>query len=205
MKTRPRLLTAALAALFLVALATPAAAAKQELSPRIRVQGSELPAEDETVGTADDPAVGRTPPTLVGEGFNGKPVTVGQNDLPRLVIFLAHWCPHCQAEVPLLVKLAKKGALDGIEVDTVTTNTNKNYPNFPPSKWLKREHWPFKPVLADDDKLRAFTAFGGTDFPYFVFVAPDGTVAVRTSGELSPKTITEVVRRLVAGEPMFAS
>lgn len=205
MKPRSRLLTVALAAcLAVVMVAAPAAAAKQELSPRIKVQGAKLPAADETLGTTDDPAIGRTPPTLVGEGFNGKRVTIEHNaGTPRILIFLSHSCPHCQAEVPLLVKLAKNGKLDGVEVGTITTNTSENLPNYPPSKWLKREHWPFKPVLADDARLRAFEAFGGNAFPYFVFVAADGTVAARVSAELSAKTIAEVTQRLVAGETLF--
>jgi thiol-disulfide isomerase/thioredoxin len=184
-------------------LAAPASAAKQELSPRVTVQGKALPAEGDKVGSPADPAVGLTVPTLVGEGFNGKPVSVEQGPVPRLVIFLAHWCPHCRAEVPLLVKLAKQGKLDGIEIDTIATNTSKDYPNYPPSKWLKREHWPFTPVLADDAKARGLAGFGGTSFPYFVFVNADGTVAARTSGELPKNTIVSAVERLKAGESLF--
>ncbi len=68
------------------------------------------------------------------------------------------------------MELAKQGKLDGVEIDTVTTNTSKSLQNWPPSKWLKREHWPFTPVLADDGKLRAFFGYGGQAFPYFVLV-----------------------------------
>ncbi len=204
MRVRSHLLRAVLAAgLVMTAMAAPAGAAKQELSPRVEVDGAKLPPADDTIQTADDPAIGQTAPTLVGEGFNGKPLTVEQGDLPRLVIFLAHWCPHCQREVPVLVKLAKQGVLDGIEVQTVATSSGEQYPNYPPSKWLKREKWPFKPVLADDAKGRALDAFGGTGFPYFVFVGSDGNVVVRTSGELSDTAVTELVRRVVAGDPIF--
>ncbi len=165
---------------------------------------SALPIPDEaTYATADDPANGKTPPTLVGKGFNGQKVTVEHTGVPRMVIFLSHSCPHCQVEVPKIVKLAKNGKLDGIEVDTISTNTSENLPNYPPSRWLKREHWPFKPVLADDEQLRALAAYGGLSFPYFVFVNADSRVAARASGELAPATIAAVVERLVAGEPIF--
>ncbi|MEX0663163.1 MAG: TlpA disulfide reductase family protein [Acidimicrobiia bacterium] len=184
--------------------AAPALGAKQEVGPRVKVEGSRLPTPDaDTFGTADDPAVGRTPPTLVGEGFNGKSVTVGPSDGPRIVVFLAHWCPHCQDEVPLIVKLAKQGSIEGVEVDTIATGTSEVHPNYPPSKWLKREGWPFKPILADDARSRALEAFGGNSFPYFVFVAADGTVAARYSGEIAAADVKEVVARLVAGRSLF--
>ncbi len=180
MRSRSRLATAVVAAgLVFTTFATPAGAAKQELGPRVKIKGAALPDADETIGSADDPAIGRTPPTLVGEGFNGKPVTVAHTEgTPRMVLFLSHSCPHCQAEVPVLVKLAKQGKLDGLEVDTISTNASESLPNYPPSKWLKRERWPFKPVLADDARLRALLAYGGTAFPYFVFIGADGTVAI---------------------------
>lgn len=119
------------------------------------------------------------------------------------MIFLAHSCPHCQAEVPVIVELAEEGKLDGVVVQAITTNTSEDAANYPPSKWLKREDWPFKPVLLDDPKLRALIAFGAGSFPYMVFVASDGTVAGRWSGELGKADLAEVARRLVAGEPLF--
>ena len=157
------------------ALAAPVAAkgAKQQVGPRVTIEGAKLPEGGEDIGTSDDPAIGKPAPTLTGEGFDGKPVTF-ESGAPRIVIFLSHSCPHCQAEVPRIVKLEKQEKFDGVEVQTVTTNTSEDAPNYPPSKWLKRERWPFKPVLADDKRARALTAFGGTSFPYLVFVSADG-------------------------------
>src|SRR5581483_5289824 len=127
-----------------------------------------------------------------------------QNDgKARVVLFLSHSCPHCQAEVPRIVKLAKQEKLAQVEIDTVTTNTYKQLPNYPPSKWLKREHWPFTPIMADDSHLRAFLGYGGQAFPYFVFVSADGTIAGRFSGEIPPKALAEVARRLAAGESLY--
>ncbi|MSO78304.1 MAG: TlpA family protein disulfide reductase [Acidimicrobiia bacterium] len=204
MKLHARPVTFVVTVLLVMGIAAlPAAAAKQDYSPHIKVQGSTLPEPDDTFGSVDDPAIGETPPTLVGEGFNGQPVTVEHGSAPRIVIFVAHWCPHCQAEVPEIVKLAKNGKLDGVEVDTIATNTSADLPNYPPFKWLKREKWPFKPVMVDDKRSRALVAMGGNSFPYFVFVAADGTVAWRTSGELPPDLITDIAARLVAGQPIL--
>ena len=131
-----------------------ATTASVERSPHVKVSGKALPTSND-VGDSADPAIGRTAPTITGQGFDGSTVTFASDGKPRMVLFVAHWCPHCQAEVPRIVKLAKQGKLAGVEINTVATNTDKSYPNYPPSKWLTREHWPFTPVLADDSQARA--------------------------------------------------
>jgi len=206
--TRPsrRILAAALVIGALVAvLAAPAGAdgLNDERSPRIQIKGATLKASDK-IDSSADPAIGKTAPRLVGLSLAGKKVSIGNDGKPRVVLFLSHSCPHCQAEVPRIVTLAQQGKLDGVEVDTVTTNTSKSLPNWPPSKWLKREHWPFKPVLADDGRLRALTGYGGQAFPYFVFVDADGKVVARYAGELDPATIATVFSHLAKGESVFS-
>jgi thiol-disulfide isomerase/thioredoxin len=194
------LLTAGLA----VALIAAPASAKQQVGPRVKIEGKALPAPDEErFATTDDQAIGRTPPTLTGEGFNEQPVTIAHGDTPRIVIFLSHSCPHCQAAVPIIVDLAEEGVFEGIEIQTVTTNTSRDLPNYPPSKWLKREQWPFKPVLADDRQLRSLVAMGGTSFPYIVFVGADGTVAGRWAGELGASTWRGVADALLEGRSLY--
>jgi thiol-disulfide isomerase/thioredoxin len=187
-------------------VAAPASAkdAKQELSRKVVVTGTALEASD-AIGTSADPAIHTTAPTLSGKGFDGKQVTIGGPGKPRMVIFLSHSCPHCQAEVPRIVKLAKQGKLDGIEVDTVTTNTSPDLPNYPPSKWLEREHWPFTTVLADDARLRAFFGYGGDAFPYFVLLDAQGKVVGRATGEIAPKSIAAAAKNLAAGTSVFPS
>lgn len=201
-------LVRALALLAVVAVvglaAAPAGAAEldDQRSPKIKVTGAKLKASGD-IGTADDPAIGKPAPELSGLSLAGKKITVGDDGTPRILVFLSHSCPHCQAEVPRIVKLAEDGELDGVEVDTIATNTTKQLPNWPPSKWLKREDWPYKPVLADDDHLRAFFAYGGEAFPYFVFVDADGQVAGRVSGEIDPDALAAAAQNLVAGRSLF--
>jgi thiol-disulfide isomerase/thioredoxin len=201
-------LVQALALLAVVAVvglaAAPAGAAEldDQRSPKVKVTGTKLKASGD-IGTADDPAIGKTAPELSGLSLTGKKITVGNDGAPRILVFLSHACPHCQAEVPRIVKLAEAGELDGVEIDTVATNTTKQLPNWPPSKWLKREDWPYKPVLADDDRLRAFFGYGGEAFPYFVFVGADGKVAGRVSGEIDPDSLATAADNLVAGQSLF--
>jgi thiol-disulfide isomerase/thioredoxin len=202
----PRTLIVAALALVMAALVVSPALAgdSSEIGTRVKVKGAKLPASEE-IGSPDDPAIGRTVPTLKGRSLTGKKVTFGDDGTPRMLVFLSHSCPHCMAEVPVIVNLAKEGKLDGVAVQTVTTNTSEDLPNFPPSEWLEDEDWPFEPILADDAKLRAFFGLGGEAFPYFVFVGADGKVAARASGELSASSITTAAERLAAGEPIFTS
>ena len=204
---RPMVAVLVLTALALTApFAAPAMAkgAKIEVSPKVTVKGTKLPTSDK-VGSAADLAVGMIAPTLVAKGFDGKKVTIGGPGVPRMVVFLSHSCPHCQAEVPVIVDLADDGAFDGVDVETVTTNTSKRLPNYPPSKWLQRERWPFPTVLLDDAKLRAFFGSGGQAFPYFVMLDADGVVVARAEGELSKASLREAATKLAAGEPIFGT
>jgi thiol-disulfide isomerase/thioredoxin len=203
-KWTARVLALGVAVVLLGLAAAPAGAAEldDERSPKVTVTGTKLKASADE-GTADDPAVGKTAPEIAGLSLSGKKVTFGDDGQPRILVFLSHSCPHCQAEVPRIVKLDEEGKLEGVEIQTVTTNTTTELPNWPPSEWLRDEDWPFRPVLADDGKLRAFAAFGGQAFPYFVFVDADGKVAGRVSGELDPDALAEAARRLAAGQSLF--
>jgi cytochrome c biogenesis protein CcmG/thiol:disulfide interchange protein DsbE len=192
-----------IATMVAVAGSASAATPTRQLSTKIKVVGTKLDSSDD-IGSSSDPAIGEAAPTISGQGFDGQAVSFANDGKPRLLLFVAHWCPHCRAEVPRLVKLAKQGKLAGVEVQAVATGTNKDLPNYPPSKWLAREKWPFTPVLADDTQSRALTAFGGNSFPFFVLIGADGKVAARASGELDPSTITKAVKALAAGTSVFS-
>jgi cytochrome c biogenesis protein CcmG/thiol:disulfide interchange protein DsbE len=132
-----------------------------------------------------DPAVGQPIPEAKGQSFDGTPVDIRNDGRPKLVLFIAHWCPHCQREVPLLAKYMKSNPLPkGIDLYAVSTAVNEPRGNYPPSEWLKKEGWT-APTLADSDKGEAADAFGLPGFPYFVAVDGSGKVVARTSGEIS--------------------
>ena len=132
---------------------------------------------------ADDPAVGQPAPVVSGETFAGDALSI-PGDGPAVVVFLAHWCPHCQREVPFLVKhFEENGMPEGVDVLAVTTSVDESAPNYPPSEWLEREQWDI-PTLYDDEDDSAARAFGLSGFPFFVAIDADGNVVARTSGEL---------------------
>lgn len=131
--------------------------------------------------TSTDPAIGTIAPVIDGQSFTGAPLSIKPGK-PTLVVFLAHWCPACQAEVPKLVEWAESlGVPFGLEVFGVATGTSADSPNYPPSVWLAREDFPF-PVIADDEAFTARDAFGINGYPGIVMLGPDGAVQWRLQG-----------------------
>lgn len=141
-----------------------------------------------------DPAIGMTAPVLEGFGFLGNEVNT-KPGTPMLLVFLAHWCPFCQKEVPVLVNWNQSGLVpDGLDVIAITTGTDESQPNFPPSVWLANERWPeLWPVLVDSKDQTASNAFGLAGYPFMTLVGADGTVLWRNSGEISAEALTDAV------------
>jgi peroxiredoxin len=152
-----------------------------------------LPPYDATV--AEDPAVGQKIPTVTGKDFKGDEITIsGDDGKAKVILFVAHWCPHCQREIPLLKShLDDKAMPDDVELLTVSTSVKPGADNYPPEKWLESEGWS-APVLADDDASSVAQAYGLTSFPYFVVVDADGKVVARASGELSTDQFDAAVK-----------
>jgi thiol-disulfide isomerase/thioredoxin len=145
-------------------------------------------------GDGADTAIGMTAPVLEGFGFLGNEVTTTPGT-PMLLVFLAHWCPFCQKEVPVLVNWNSSGTVpDNLDVIAVTTGTDEAQPNFPPSVWLANEKWPeLWPVLVDNKDQTASNAFGLAGYPFMTLIGSDGKVLWRNSGEISAEALTEAV------------
>ncbi len=152
----------------------------------IAIVGEPLPPESDT---GDDPAIGMTAPILIGETFDGEPIRVDATvDGPTWMVFLAHWCSHCNAEIPVINQLRDEGRIpEGLNVVGVSTAFNPGQPNWPPGEWLDDKDWTFTAIPDGIDTVRetyiAASGFGIGGFPYSILIDGDGTVAARWSGE----------------------
>jgi len=154
------------------------------------VTGDPLPALDTVVDV--DPAIGSAMPVVQGASFDGRPITVGgPTDGPTMYVFLAHWCPHCNDEIPELIELENRdGIPEGVGIVAISTAVDETAPNYPPSDWLVNKNWPSQwPVMADSVESTSFVVNGGGGFPYLLIADADGTVLDRASGTKSAEEL----------------
>lgn len=131
-----------------------------------------------------DPAVGMVIPTVTGTTLDGEELTIGPDGTAKVIVFLAHWCPACQQEVPAIVEYLEDNDLPaGVELVSVSTAVDPSRGNYPPSTWLDDEGWT-APVLADSESGTAAAAYGLPGFPYFVVADVEGRVVARASAVL---------------------
>lgn len=169
---------------------------------------------DDTAPAGFDPA-DFAAPTIEGEaitpGATGVAAPVvradallseGQLDLPKegegtMIVFLAHWCQFCNAEVPVINEwLAEYGLPEGTELRAVATGIDPTKANYPPDEWLRGFGWTV-PTLTDIDGSMGDT-YGVDGYPRWVFVDADGTV-VGSSGPLTAENMAEIAESLAAG------
>ncbi len=149
--------------------------------------------------TSNDLAVlaGMTLPTIEGPEYgSGTTVTYHPDDgIARVWLVWAHWCPHCQAELPELATWYRDNAAlyPDIELVTVSTAIDESRGN-PLLPYLEESAFPF-PVIIDEDGTQA-SHFGATVFPFWVITDPDGTVLVRLGGELDISQVDAIFAQL---------
>ena len=149
----------------------------------VTVEGNALPFFES--GTAD-PAVGQTAPTITGEDWDDNEITIGPSESAKIVVMLAHWCPHCQRELPLIQNWVDSGGLpEGVELygTTVLTNRVRDGDTWPPQDWLLENGWT-SPTIMDDQSGSIVEAYGMTGTPTYVVLGPDNENLGRLSGEI---------------------
>lgn len=159
----------------------------------VEVIGTPLPQKSRTATVENDPSRGLKAPVLVGSTYSGDPIRIDpvETGRPTLVFFLAHWCPHCNREIPVINQLRDSNAFrPDLDIYGVSTGFDPTAPNWPASQWLKDIDWTYPTmvdgVIQDGDKQKYFAheSFGAGGYPVAVLLNADGTVAARWSGEV---------------------
>jgi cytochrome c biogenesis protein CcmG, thiol:disulfide interchange protein DsbE len=155
--------------------------------------------EDSVPAAGTDPAVGTPAPVLKGFSFNGMEMTIKASGKPMLLVFLAHWCPHCNAEIPRLIEWKASGDLpETVQVIGITTGSRDDQANWPPSEWIVNMEWPW-PVMADSETQEAALAMGVSGYPGLVLIGGDGKVLARRSGEASISELNDWLAAAIPG------
>ncbi|HZD22428.1 MAG TPA: TlpA disulfide reductase family protein [Acidimicrobiia bacterium] len=159
----------------------------------VSVEGENLPFFD---SSAADPAIGLTAPTVTGQTLDGSELTIGPSDTAKIIVMVAHWCPHCQREVPLIQQWVDSGGLpDGVELYGVTVLTNRlrDGSTWPPKDWLEGEGWTI-PTIMDDESGSVVSAYGLTSTPTYVVLGPDNENLGRVAGEIGTAGLTSLAQ-----------
>lgn len=164
-----------------------------EVAGSPEVEGEPLPPGEDP---ANDPAAGEPAPVVSGEDFAGEPVTIGDADA-ELIVFMAAWCPACQAEMPELVEWMESGGLpEGVELTAVSTGLDDTRPNWPPQAWFEREGYDGQ-VIVDDAEGSIANAYGLSATPFWVALR-DGEVEGRIPGQVPMEQLEQIAESLVA-------
>jgi thiol-disulfide isomerase/thioredoxin len=133
-----------------------------------------------------DPLTGRgvASPIATALDLDGGEVVIGAPGQAQVLVFLAHWCPVCQQEVPVLVELIRAGGVpDDVELVAVLTGLDPSRPNWPPDAWLAREGF-VGTIARDAQGDRLMRAFGLRAYPAWAVIDSEGRIVSRRTGLL---------------------
>lgn len=177
----------------------------------VDVVGDALP--QMPVDGSADPAIGLPLPVLTGYDVDGNVIRIDPaNQGKTMIVGLAHWCAHCNREVPVINELQANTALPSdLNVVAVLTGSNPKRPNWPPVEWIKGMKWPY-PAMVDgvtvvpvDGKDEAVPVsmwyYGFQGFPTVLLVDEKGIVVTRWGGEAGYDEIIERVDEALYATP----
>ena len=143
-----------------------------------------------------EPAAKMEAPIISGSDLNGNTITT-KSDSPTILLFLAHWCPHCQIEVKEIQDwVNNNGPLEKVKLFSVLTSINSSQPNYPPDKWVESEGWSF-PSFTDNELSGVAQHFGIRGFPFWVLVDSNGEVVTRLSGSYTQEQFEIILSNLI--------
>jgi len=156
----------------------------------VTVSGTALPVLQQGV---EDTALGQAVPEISGEDFEGNAQAITANGSGKLIVALAHWCPYCNQELPVLRDWYATTDLPAdVEVILLNVFTDPTRDNYPPSTWLAEAAWS-GPLIVDDVSGSLASALGIASVPYNLLVTPEGTVAGRITGGLTVEQLDSAV------------
>ena len=155
----------------------------------VTVEGEALPP---VADEPQDPAIGLVAPEITGTDMSGEPVAITNDGRAKVIYFVAHWCPHCQEEVPVVTELINTDQQpEDLDIYAISTAVDESKGNFPPSEWLATAGFP-APTIRDSEGSEALLAYGAGGFPYAVYLDADHTVVNRTAGQLGSEEIVKL-------------
>jgi len=141
-----------------------------------------------------DAAVGLPSPVITALDYEDQPVTIGAPGQAQVVVFLAHWCPVCDQELPTLRSvIAAGGVPDDVQMVLVTTGLDPGRPNWPPRTWLRDAGLGDVLTVRDDVGDVMMRAYGLRAYPAWAVVDAEGTLVARRQGLLPAVGVAQLI------------
>jgi thiol-disulfide isomerase/thioredoxin len=203
-----RIIGFTLAAIAVITLAVAVIASVAGRDPTTR--GAIRPSSAREVSVSGPPrtsmlGVGSTVPEFSAPGFHMRAASGGGFSIARapfewtafeghqtLLSIWAPWCPHCQAELPVLSETIAK--FPSVRLATVVTSIG-DHPGPTPNGYLA-DHGLTFPVAIDDANATIARALGVQAFPTLYLVDSNGIVAFANEGEVPASRLEAELAKL---------
>ena len=139
-------------------------------------------------------------PDIEGISISGEPFKIQNDGRKKIILFLAHWCPHCQVEGEVFESWIKtRGVPEDFDIYSIATANNPSQEKYPPETWLKEGNWEF-PTIIDTDSDNIAKIFGVTSFPYWVLVDSENKILTRLTGTFKEEDIDVIVSKMLESQ-----
>lgn len=168
--------------------------ALSDVAGKVTVQGQQVVAPFPSQPGATDPAAGSVSPVITALDYDDNPVAIGQPGQAQVLVLLAHWCPVCDQELPLLLDTVNSGLIpENVELILVTTGLDPLRPNWPPRTWLTDAGLGKVTTVRDDATSSLMRAYGLNAYPAWVAIDQEGFIVTRHQGLLSSAGVAQLL------------
>jgi len=141
-----------------------------------------------------DPALGLPSPVITALDYDGAEVVLGAPGRAQVLVFLAHWCPVCDQELPTLRDVVSAGGVpDSVDLVFVTTGLDPGRPNWPPRRWLADAGLADVTTVRDDLGDPLMRAYGLRAYPAWAVIDAEGTLVARRQGLLPAVGVAQLL------------
>lgn len=127
--------------------------------------------------------------------YSGREVSLEEmKGKPTLLTVWAHWCPHCQKELPIIQQLSKEQAAD-VNFLTLTTAAGQQPASaqYATPATLMQTQGITIPTLRDDGAA-GMKELGVSGFPTLFVIDADGNVQGKASGEMPKDQLLQFIQ-----------